>query len=112
MKICEYKLNGANQNYISTEVKFLLASARFDGVELMKFVYQTNDTDREPTRLRNVVIKVLRSMRAKKNIQFFVLPEDFDKESTECEYLLNKYPEHFSNGREVPENQKYFYIKI
>lgn len=112
MKICEYTLNGTNQNEISTEVKFLLASARFDGVELMRFVYEANDNDRERSRLYNVVVKVLRTLRARKNIQFFVLSEDFAEGTTEAEFLLNKYPEHFSMARTLEPNKGCFYIKI
>lgn len=112
MKIFEYKLSGSNQNEISTEVKFMLASARFDGAELMRFVYETNDTDRDATRLRNIVLRVLRSLRARKTIQFFVLPEDFANSTTESEFLLNKYSEHFSNQSDIGKNESYFYIKI
>ena len=112
MKICSYKLNGTNQNEISTEIKFLLASARFDGVELMRFVYETNEADGEARRLHNIVIKVLRSLRARKNIQFFVLPEGFSESTTEAEFLLNKYPEHFLNPPSLNHNENEFYIKI
>lgn len=112
MKICSYNLCGSNQSEISTEIKFLLASARFDGVELMRFVYETNETDREAKRLYNITLKVLRSLRAKKSIQFFVLPEGFAESTTEAEFLLNKYPEHFAAPPVLKENESEFYVKI
>lgn len=112
MKICDYRLNGINQNEISTEIKFILASARFDGAELLRFVYETNETDREARRLHNIVIRVLRSLRARKSIQFFVFPEDFTEETTEAAFLLNKYPDHFSAPPSVKDNEGEFYVKI
>ena len=112
MKICSYNLCGSNQSEISTEIKFLLASARFDGVELMRFVYETNETDREAKRLYNITLKVLRSLRARKSIQFFVLPEGFAESTTEAEFLLNKYPEHFATPPALKENESEFYVKI
>ena len=112
MKICSYNLCGSNQSEISTEIKFLLASARFDGVELMRFVYKTNETDREAKRLYNITLKVLRSLRARKSIQFFVLPESFAESTTEAEFLLNKYPEHFAAPPALKENESEFYVKI
>lgn len=112
MKICEYALLGANQNEISTELKFHLASSRFDGAQLMKFVYSTNDTDREATKMRNIVIKVLRSLRAKKIIQFFVMPESFDEGSTEAAFLLNKFPDYFSKQVSQNSEEGCFYIML
>lgn len=112
MKICSYNLCGSNQSEISTEIKFLLASARFDGVELLRFVYETNETDREAKRLYNITLKVLRSLRARKSIQFFVLPESFAESTTEAEFLLNKYPEHFAAPPALKENESEFYVKI
>ena len=112
MKICSYNLCGSNQSEISTEIKFLLASARFDGVELLRFVYETNETDREAKRLYNITLKVLRSLRARKSIQFFVLPEGFAESTTEAEFLLNKYPEHFAAPPALKENESEFYVKI
>ena len=112
MKICSYILKGTNQNEISTEIKFLLASARFDGVELMRFIYETNEAEGEAKKLHNIVIKVLRSLRSRKNIQFFVLPDGFAESTTEAEFLLNKYPEHFSHPSPLKDNENEFYIKI
>lgn len=112
MKVCEHRLTGSNQNQISTELKFLIATAHFDGTELLRLVYDVNSTDRIESRLRNVVIKVLRSLRARRSIQFFVMPEDFGMESTEVEYLLNKYQDHFSSVGELKENERYCYLKI
>lgn len=112
MKISTLRLLGTNYSDISTEIKFSLASSRFDGVELIRIEYETNDTDREPKRLYNIVLKALRSLKAHDRIQFFATPDTFRSGKTEGEFLLNKYPEHFLDALNQKENEGYFYIKL
>ena len=112
MKICEHSLKGTNQSEISTELKFLLASARYDGVELLRFSYDVGDVEKETKRIYNVILRVLRSVRAKGLIEFFVLPEDFGEEKTEAMFLLNKYAAHFAEKKGENTDIGYFYIKV
>ena len=111
MKIHTYILKGKNNGEISTEIKFHLASARFDGAELIRFVYDNGESEKEASRLYNVIIKILRSLKLKSSFQFFVTPLNFEEGRTECEFLLNKYPEHFSDAVNS-ENEGYFYVKM
>ena len=108
MKIYTLKLSGTSYSEISTEIKFNLATSRFDGVELIHIIYDTSEQDAESSRLYNIVLKALRSLKTKKNIQFFATPRCFEEGKTEAEFLINKYPEHFADE----SSRSCFYIKL
>ena len=77
---------------LMTELRFDLASARALGCELARLELAPEDAGVR-ARLRTSVLVRLRTLKKEGVIQFFACERDFEEESTEAVYLLNKYPE-------------------
>jgi hypothetical protein len=107
MKYFEVKLTGQNQIELDTELRFILAGARVDGVDLLRIDFDENAED--ILRIVGCAVKVLRSIRKERIIQFFLDNKLLDKKSTEAEFIINKYADFVLNNN-TPEHS--FYIKI
>ena len=86
---CE--LTGQNRAELNTEMRFIFASARVDGEELVRLDLPLGENERETARITTCVIKVLRTLKKEGVIQFYVNREGFLANSTEAIFLLNKY---------------------
>jgi hypothetical protein len=84
-------LVGQNRSELNTEMRFLFASAKVDGVELLKLDLPHTELDKENARINSCVIKILRSMKKEGIIEFYVNREGFSVNSTEAIFLQNKY---------------------
>ena len=84
-------LAGECRSELNTEMRFLFASARVDGAELVRLDIPVKDDERENTRINGCVIKVLRSLKKENLIQFYANRESFVANSTEASFLINKY---------------------
>ena len=101
---------GETPNDLKTELMFELASARAEKCELVKLNVAHSDL----TAKKNVsaVLKVLKGMKASGRIQFFATNESFETHSTEAVFLMNKYPDIFTNIPVNAENTTCFYVKL
>jgi hypothetical protein len=91
MNIKINKLTGKSAELLTTEIMYCLASAKSLGQDLIKFYIECNEGEAE--KRFAAVGKILKSTKKSGFIQLFAPSFDFDKSSTEIEYLKNKYPE-------------------
>ena len=94
---------------IDTEIKFSVATARAEKVELLRF-----DLARDPEslgRAYNAASKLLRRMKGQGNIQFIATSKSFTDSNAEAEFLINKYPEYIEN---IPtgDGEAYIFVKL
>ena len=89
-----FKLLGQNRVELNTEMRFLIASAKVDGLELLRLDLSLTDSEKENGRINSCVIKVLRSLKKDGIIEFYVNREGFLANSTESIFLQNKYGEY------------------
>lgn len=104
-----YKLLGNCRSELNTEIRFLFASARVDGEELVRLDIPLCENEKEDTRINGCVIKVLRTLKKEGVIQFYVNKESFAAGSTEASFLLNKYGEFILDGG---RESAYIYVKL
>lgn len=104
-----YELIGKCRNELNTEMRFIFASAKVDGEELVRLEFQREENDKENDRIEGCIIKVLRRLKKEGIIQFYVNKDGFDANSTEATYLLNKYGEYINGSGEY---SGFVYAKI
>lgn len=104
-----YKLIGNCRSELNTEMRFLFASARVDGEELVRLDLPFCDNEKENSRISGSVIKVLRTLKKDGVIQFYVNREGFAATSTEASFLLNKYGNFIAEG---VNEASYIYVKL
>ena len=95
---------------LDTEIKFAIASARADKVEILRF--DINREEEEFFKTYNSVLRILKRMKSVGQIQFLATPRSFSESSAEAEFLINKYPAYMENIPSVSEASAYIYIKI
>ena len=103
-----FTLSGNNTVELDTEIKFNIAAARVDGVELVRLSIASIDDERECDRLRSCATKVLRALRREGAIQFFVENSSLSDGSTESMFLFNKYGDFISK---TPHDSVCFFVK-
>jgi len=105
----EIKLDGKCSAELDTEVRFNIAAARVDGVELARLVLPFGGDERDNSRVLFCLTKVLRAMMREGSVQFYETDEGFKTSTTEAKFLENKYPDFL-----VPSDatHKYVYVKI
>lgn len=96
--ISSFSLTGNCRNELNIEMRFLIASAKVDGEELIRMVLPLTENEKENLRINGCVIKVLRTLKKENVIQFYVNKESFAAASTEASFLLNKYGEQVADG--------------
>ena len=104
-----FKLAGSCRSELNTEMRFLFASARVDGEELIRLDLPLGDDEKDNSRLTGSVIKVLRTLKKDGVIQFYVNKEGFTAASTEASFLLNKYGDFIAEGASDPAH---IYVKL
>ena len=92
-----FNLSGTGRAELNTEMRFLFASAKVDGDEIVRIVLPTGDSEKENERINGCVIKVLRTLKKEKVIQFYVNKDGFMLNSTEANFLLNKYGDYIKD---------------
>ena len=107
--ISSFDLVGNSRNELNTEMRFLFASAKVDGEELIRLVLPHTENEKENLRINGCVIKVLRTLKKESIIQFYVNKESFTVASTEASFLLNKYGEYVSDGA---GEARYIFVKL
>ena len=104
-----FKLIGNCRAELNTEMRFLFAGARVDGVELVRLHLPFGDDEKENGRISGSVIKVLRTLKKESVIQFYVNKDGFAAGSTEASFLMNKYGSFISENTADPA---YIYVKL
>ena len=108
MKYKELSLRAENMVSAVNEIKFELATARAEGVELLTIKYSESEM---LTHFLPKVSAVLRKMKQRRVIQLYAFVENFLRGGTESVYLKNKYPELFA--QDLPkEGDRIVYIKL
>ena len=104
-----FKLDGSCRSELNTEMRFLFAGAKIDGIELVRLDLPLGDNEKENGRINGCVIKVLRTLKKESVIQFYVNKESFAAGSTEASFILNKYGSFIADGVSEPA---YVYVKL
>ena len=104
-----YTLKGNGMVDYDTELRFEMAKAKVEQLELVIIRFRANNGEKDRSRLSTCVTKILRALRKQGAIQFFVPAKGFDDNTTEAQFLINKYGE---VNEEAEEGFEYFYIKI
>ncbi len=92
MNLKKCVLEHMDLEYLMTELRFNIAAARAEKVELLMLELATEDERSRRRRYTSVLFR-LRQLKRDGTVQFFATEEDFADNTTEADYLLNKYPE-------------------
>lgn len=103
-----FNLNGTYRSELNTEMRFLFASAKVDGSEIVRIVLPTGENEKENERISGCVIKLLRTLKKEKVIEFYVNKEGFLQNSTEAIYFTNKFGAYLDQS----DNDNCVYVKI
>ena len=92
MNLKKCVLEHMDLEYLMTELRFNIAAARAEKVELLMLELATEDERSRRRRYTSVLFR-LRQLKREGTVQFFATEDDFADNTTEADYLLNKYPE-------------------
>ena len=87
MKIYSYDLKSGSADQMSTELRYVIATARAAGNELIAIKTDAEKSDKAKLSM----IKLLKSIKSEGKIDFFADKEAFEKNSREASYLINKF---------------------
>ena len=104
-----FQLLGQSRIELNTELRFIFASARVDGVELLRLDLPVLKTEKDDDRLDGCLIKVLRTLKKENVIEFYVNKDSFLANSTEAIFLMNKYGEYLNVN---PTENTSVYVKL
>ncbi len=97
---------------VVTEIMFEVASARADGVQLLRFDIAEREDPRIARRISRVARRVLKDMKTRGAIQFFAFPESIENKTTEYEFIVNKYPSLLPGDAACNACGGYVYVKL
>ncbi len=103
-------LTGENRDQLKTEIMFSVASERASGTDVIRFNIK-NDDEKLSSRVFTASVRILKQMKEKRAVQFFATPKSFFAGEREASFLINKYPELFSDF-EPKEDEIFIYVKI
>ena len=108
MLLFKFELSGSCKRDFNTEIRFNIASARFDNADLVKIIIPSKDETRENNRLLSCVTRILGTLKKEGIIQFYITHSDLKKMTTEAQYVINKYSD------QIPyiETDNVIYVKI
>lgn len=95
---------------IDTEIKFSIATARVENIELVRFDIRKDEE--ALSRIYNACIKCLKKMKNQGNIQFIATRKSFVNSNAEAEFLINKYPDQVDNMPTYGDNEAYIFVKL
>lgn len=106
MIFIKFILTGKMKRELDTEIRFLCASARADGAELICFAISEDSGGKGHVAS---VKSVLSAMKKENLIHFYVTADRLDGRTVEADFLSNKYGEYLT-----PSNEGYFeiYVKL
>lgn len=107
MHVFEFELSGDCRKDFDTEIRFNIATANYDNVDLVKIKLPKREEQRECDRLISCVSRVLGALRKAGTIQFYLTPSMMQKMTTEAQYVHNKFSDHLTQSDEFI----YIYVK-
>ena len=88
MNVYKHSMKSTLSAEAHKETLFVIAAARADGASAVCFEFSEQTTKTVPA-----VKKALRSLKRRGVIQMLASKDDFENETTEAVFLLNKFPE-------------------
>lgn len=95
---------------IDTEIKFSIATARAENIELLRFDIKRDDDSF--SRVYNGAVKILKKMKNQAQVQFIATPKAFNASNAEAEFLINKYPNQIKNMPNYGDGEAYIFVKL
>ena len=111
MRLCIIEIEYEKLKDMTTEVFFKIASARASGFSVARVDIKKKENDKLAPRKLNFLARILRGMKKRGAIQFFVMPEAFERSATEAQYLSNVFPE-VVDAIPSGEDDKYIFVRI
>lgn len=110
MRLCILEIEYEHLRDMTTEVFFKVASARASGFSVIRFDI-TNPNETVKIKSVNFLTRILRGMKKRGAVQFFVTEDGFSRSSTEAQYLFNVFPE-VEAALDVPPERKFVFVRI
>ena len=109
MVYSEHKLQSTNIDDLDTEIRFAVASAKADDGRLLKLYFEKQELEKDNKKLCASIKKVLRAMIYGSLIHFYLTKKASETNTTEYQFLINKYSEYVSFDN---EDQIVFYVSM
>ena len=97
---------------VAPEIMFNVASERVASVELICFNLPITDDDTVKKRLTSAAIRTFKEMKGRGAIQLYATRTSFIEQTTEAQYLINKFPELFEELDYDTMDNRSIYVKI
>ena len=97
---------------LETALMFNIATERVNGTELIAFNLVMPQDEKNEKKLINVAHRLLKKMKAERKIQFYATEQSFESNTTEAQFLYNKYPEIFENRETAESGCAVIYVKL
>lgn len=101
------ELSFEERSSVETEIRFLLATASVDKLELLAIAFK-KENEAVDKRKESAIKRTLNTLKKEGKVTFFVNYDLLENGSTESEFLKNKY-QAFLTKR---ENDVVFFVKI
>lgn len=105
-----YNVTAEKKVNIETEILFAIAEARTNKVDLIR-VDLGIATDATVSHRATVGKRYLRAMKKAGKIQAFVHSDELSENTTDCIYILNKYPTLTKDAANT-EDRSFFIVKL
>ena len=99
-----FTIEDMNYESLHTEILFRIAEAKARSCRLISFNMPV-DKDR----LLADACRVLKEAKKKGKVQLFAIPSDFERQTTEAKYLINKYPDILNDA---PEEEGRIFVHV
>ena len=109
MLYAEHKLQSNKIDDLDTEIRFAVASVKADGCRLLKLYFEKHELEKDDKKMSASIKKILRVMIDGSLIYFYLNKRGCEKNTTEYQFLINKYPECVSFDN---ENEVVFYLSM
>ena len=86
-----YVLESTSKKDIDAEIRFLIATAKYDKIDLLNLSIAKQSSKDELNRILYSVTKVLAGLKKSGEIAFFLKSDQMDEDSREVNYLKNKF---------------------
>ena len=112
MKYITHSVNTGETVSLETEIMFDIASDRISGAELVSFGITKPEDEKIAKKIISTALKLLKKLKGEKKIQFYATDDSFISNSTEAQYLYNKYPSEMDARAESSSTVEYIYVKL
>lgn len=102
-------IESQDRDSLKTEVRFIVASASVDSVELIAIELPPIDDEIDRKRMRAAMVRMLATLKREGRISFYVDASTLSQATTEAEFLVNKYGEHIGT---LQDAERVFLVKL